>query len=91
MQLTGFTDEAAADVAGQIAVTKVLGWNYLSARTMGTQNIHDVPESVFESICEQLAEADIKVAEFGTLIGSWSKPITSDWAITVEEVNRCIP
>jgi len=91
MKLTGFTDEAAADLSGQIAVTKALGWKYLSARTMGTQNIHDVPESVFESICEQLAAADIQVAEFGTLIGSWSKPITSDWAITVEEVKRCIP
>jgi len=91
MKLTGFTDEAAADIAGQIAVTKALGWKYLSARTMGTQNIHDVPEAEFESICDQLAAADIQVAEFGTLIGSWSKPITSDWAITVEEVNRCIP
>lgn len=91
MKLTGFTDEAAADLEGQIAVTKALGWKYLSARTMGTQNIHDVPESEFELICEQLAAADIKVAEFGTLIGSWSKPITSDWSITVEEVNRCIP
>ena len=35
MILTGFTDEASSDVLKQIQVTKELGWQYLSARTMG--------------------------------------------------------
>ena len=91
MKLTGFTDEASSDLSKQIQVTKELGWEYLSARTMGTANIHEVSESEFENICEQLDINQIKVAEFGTLIGSWSKSIDSDWEITVEEINRCIP
>jgi sugar phosphate isomerase/epimerase len=91
MILTGFTDEASNEVSKQIQVTKALGWKYLSARTMGRANIHELSDAEFEQVCEQLEANDIKVAEFGTLIGSWSKSIDSDWEITVAEINRAIP
>ena len=91
MILTGFTDEASSDVDKQIQVTKSLGWDYLSARTMGDKNIHEISDAEFEVVCEKLETANIKVAEFGTLIGSWSKTIDSDWEITLAEVERCIP
>lgn len=91
MILTGFTDEASNDLDRQIQVTKALGWEYLSARTIGKKNIHDISEAEFEQVCEKLEEANIKVSEFGTLIGSWSKEIDSDWEITLEEIKRCIP
>lgn len=91
MILTGFTDEASSDVLKQIQVTKELGWQYLSARTMGEANIHEISEEAFETVCEQLELYDLKIAEFGTLIGSWSKKIDSDWEITLAEINRCIP
>jgi len=55
------------------------------------KNIHDLPEDTFQKVCEQLETANIKVAEFGTMIGSWAKTIHSDWEITVAEINRCIP
>lgn len=91
MILSGFTDEASSDIDLQIKVTKELGWNYLSARTMGSGNIHNISEQDFDLVCEKLNQANLKVAEFGTLIGSWSKPIHSDWSITLEEIDRCIP
>lgn len=91
MILSGFTDESADNLEGQIRATKTLGWDYLSARTFNGKNIHDVAEPDFEIICEQLAAKDIKVAEFGTLIGSWGKTISSDWDITLKEIERCIP
>lgn len=91
MILTGFTDEASSDVNEQIRVTKELGWKYLSARTMGSANIHNLSEADFEKVCDQLASNHIKVAEFGTLIGSWSKSIESDWQLTLKEIQRCIP
>jgi sugar phosphate isomerase/epimerase len=90
MILTGFTDEAANDLAGQIKATKALGWKYLSARMIDGVNIHDLPEKEFEAVCEQLAAADIKVAEIGSMIGSWAKTIHSDWEVTKGEVTRCI-
>ncbi len=91
MILSGFTDEAADGLEGQIKVTKALGWSHLSARTFGGQNIHEVSDKNFEIIYDQLESNDIKVAEFGTLIGNWGKAITSDWAITLKEIVRCIP
>ena len=91
MILTGFTDEATNDLDGQIKVTKELGWQYLSARTIGEKNIHDISEKEFETVCEKLFSENIKVAEFGTLIGNWGKEIESDWEITLGEINRCIP
>ena len=91
MKLTGFTDEAANDLAGQIKITKALGWEYLSARMIDGVNIHDLREEEFQAVCEQLDAANIKVAEFGTMIGSWAKTIHSDWDLTLAEIDRCIP
>ena len=91
MILTGFTDEASSDLSKQIQVTKDLGWQYISARTVGTGNIHEISDEEFEKVCEEISSNEIKVAEFGTLIGSWSKSIDSDWEITLAEIDRCIP
>ena len=90
MRLTGFTDEASANIEDQIRVTKELGWSHLSARTIGTANIHEITDDEFDAVCERLDRQNIKVAEFGTLIGSWSKTIHSDFGITQGEVERCI-
>jgi len=91
MKLTGFTDEAASGIDQQIQVTKDLGWDYLSARMIDGTNIHDLSEEAFEVVCEKLEAANIKVAEFGTMIGSWAKTIHSDWELTLGEIDRCIP
>ena len=90
MKLTGFADEAAKDLAGQIKATHELGWQYISARGIDGVNIHDLSEAEFDAAVEQLAEADIKIAEFGSLIGTWAKSVHSDFAITLAEVERCI-
>jgi len=89
MKLTGFTDEAATDLDLQIKVTKELGWDYLSARTIGSKNIHDIDKGLFLEVKDKLDMSGVKVAEFGTLIGNWSKSIQSEWAITESEVERC--
>lgn len=91
MIFSGFTDEASDSLEGQILATQTLGWQYLSARTFNGQNIHEVSDYDFEVICEKLISNDIRVAEFGTLIGNWAKKIDSDWSLTLAEVERCIP
>lgn len=91
MKLTGFADEAALDLATQIKATKELGWDYISARGIDGKNIHDLSDKAFDTACGQLEDAGIKIAEFGSLIGSWSKKIDSDFTLTMDEVERCIP
>jgi len=91
MQLSGFTDEAGKDLETQIKATKELGWRELSARTIDGTNIHELPEDAFNQAADHLDEAGIKVVEFGSLIGNWAKPITSDFDITLAEIDRAIP
>lgn len=91
MKLTGFADEAAPDLATQIKATQELGWGYISARGIDGKNIHDLSDSEFDQAYGQLQDAGIKIAEFGSLIGSWSKNIDSDFAITLDEIDRAIP
>lgn len=91
MILTGFTDEAGQALATQIKATKELGWTHLSARSIDGQNIHDLSEADFDATANQLNEAGIQVIEFGSLIGNWSKPIESDFSITIGEIERAIP
>lgn len=91
MKLTGFADEAAPDLATQIKATQELGWDYISARGIDGKNIHDLDEAAFDTAYGQLEDAGIKIAEFGSLIGSWSKNIHTDFGVTMDEVERCIP
>ena len=91
MLLSGFTDEAGQALETQIRATQALGWKHLSARSIDGQNIHDLSEADFNKAADRLDEAGIAVIEFGSLIGSWSKPIESDFAITLSEIERAIP
>ena len=77
MKLTGFADEAGSALDTQIRATKELGWDYLSARGIAGKNIHDMEEADFESALETLDAAGIKIAEFGSLIGTWAKSINT--------------
>lgn len=91
MILTGFTDEAGKDLDSQIKASKELGWSHLSARTVDGCNLHDLPEDDFARVVDRLDENEISVPEFGSLIGSWSKEIESDFDLTLAEIDRAIP
>ena len=91
MYLTGFADEAARGVDGQIKATKQLGWHHIEARSIDCVNIVDLPDEKFEQILEKLNSADIKINCIGSTIANWSKQITDDFDITISDVKRAIP
>lgn len=91
MKLTGFTDEAGKDLATQIRATQELGWTHLSARGINGTNLHEHTDADFATIADTLDAAGIHVPEFGSLIGNWGKKITSDFDITLAEIDRAIP
>ena len=72
MYYTGFADEAAVDLAGQISATKELGWHCIESRCIDNVNIHDLAESDFEKACELLAENNISVECFGSAVANWA-------------------
>jgi sugar phosphate isomerase/epimerase len=90
-KLTGFADEASRDIDLQIRATKDLGWAAISARMVGNANIHDMPEEDFLAAADKLAAAGITIPEFGSAIGNWGKKISSDFSITLAEIERAIP
>jgi len=91
MYFTGFADEAADDIQGQIKATKALGWHYIEARNVNNINIHDTSDAEFEYVADQLVENNITVNCFGSTIANWATQITDDFSKTMEKVERAIP
>lgn len=91
MYLTGFADEAAPDIDGQIKATQTLGWKYIEARTIDGQNIHDIPDEKFEIVYGKLQDAGIQVNCFGSAIANWGKSIEKPFDSSLAEAKRAIP
>ncbi|MEM9418595.1 MAG: sugar phosphate isomerase/epimerase [Planctomycetota bacterium] len=89
--LTGFADEAANDIEGQVKAIQTLGWSHIELRGVNGQNITDIPEADFEHVVEHLNANNITVNALGSTVCNWSKsilePMDKDW----EEIERAIP
>lgn len=91
MYLTGFADEAAKDIDGQIRATKKLGWENIESRSVNGKNIHDISDDEFDIVCGKLADAGVKINCFGSTIANWGKKITEPFDSSLEEAKRAIP
>jgi sugar phosphate isomerase/epimerase len=91
MYLTGFADEAAADLAGQIRATRELGWTNIESRAIDGTNIHDLSDEAFDAAFAQLGQAGVRINCFGSAIANWGKKITDPFDITLTEIGRAIP
>ncbi len=90
MYLTGFADEAAEDIDGQIKATRELGWRNIEARSVDGENINDIPDEQFEAACAKFEQAGVKVNCLGSVIANWSKQVTDPFEATLAEVHRAI-
>jgi sugar phosphate isomerase/epimerase len=91
MYLTGFADEAAADLDGQIRATKALGWTRIESRNIDGTNIHDLPDAAFDAACAKLEAAGVTINCFGSAIANWGKQITDPFDSSLAEARRAIP
>jgi len=71
--LTGFADEAAADIAGQIRATQELGWENIEVRNVNGTNLHDLSDADFDAAAGALTNAGIHVNCFGSAIANWGR------------------
>ncbi len=90
MRLSGFADEAAAGIDGQIEVTRALGWSLIEARSVDGVNIHDLPEPAFAEVCRKLDAAGVGINCFGSTIANWSKSVDEPFAETLATVERAV-
>ena len=95
IKLTGIADEAGASLDVQIQAHQELGWDSIESRIVefdGVKgNLHEIPEATFDKVVARLAEKNMQVSGFGSLIGNWAKKITDDFSITEAEIARAIP
>lgn len=91
MYLTGFADEAARGLDGQIRATTELGWRFIESRNIDGVNIHNLPEADFEAAVEKLAAAGIGINCFGSAIANWAKDVRKPFDVDLDETRRAIP
>lgn len=91
MYLTGFADEAAKDIDGQIRATKELGWTNIESRSIDGTNIHDLSDADFDVVYGKLQDAGVSINCFGSAIANWSKHINQPFDSSLEEAKRAIP
>ncbi|WP_176011651.1 sugar phosphate isomerase/epimerase [Victivallis sp. Marseille-Q1083] len=72
MYYSGFADEAARDIAGQIAVTRRLGWTAIEARRLNGRNITEIDEAEFDAVEAALAAAGVTINCFGSEVANWN-------------------
>jgi sugar phosphate isomerase/epimerase len=90
IRLSGFADEAAGGIDGQIEATRSLGWSCIEARSIDGVNIHDIPDAEFETVRRKLDAAGIRINCFGSTIANWNKSIDEPFAETLAAVERAI-
>jgi sugar phosphate isomerase/epimerase len=88
MYLTGFADEAARDIDGQIAATRELGWRHIESRNVDGTNLHDLREADFDNVAAKLADAGIRISCFGSAIANWSKSIEKPFDVCLAQSRR---
>ena len=88
--LSGFADEAADTLEGQIKAIKSLGWKFFEARKINGYNIHDLDESTFEKVCTTLEESGIRINCFGSSIANHDTPVDCNFDATMSVVYRAI-
>jgi sugar phosphate isomerase/epimerase len=91
LYFTGFADEAAKGIEGQIKATKMLGWTNIESRNVDGGNIHDISDADFDRVAGQLNEAGVKINCFGSAIANWGKQITDPMDSSLAEIRRAIP
>lgn len=91
MYLTGFADEAASDIHGQIRATTALGWRWIEARRVGSANLHDIPDAEFDAVVAALQESGVGINCFGSAIANWAKHVDQPFDTSLAETARAIP
>lgn len=75
----GIGDEAAPELAGQLAALDELGWREMELRTVDGTWVADLPLDRVVRIAEALAERGVRVSGVASRIGNWSGTIADDF------------
>lgn len=91
MYMTGFADEAATGIDGQIKATLDLGWKNIESRAIDGTNIHDLDDKAFDVVYGKLQDAGVSINCFGSTIANWAKHVNQPMDADMQSLNRAIP
>jgi sugar phosphate isomerase/epimerase len=93
IRYTGFADEAASGIEGQIAATLELGWSSIESRTIDGVNIIDLDDAAFDRAAAALEAAGVRIDCFGSAVANWSRDPRkeADFRLSLDELKRAIP
>ena len=91
MFISGIADEAATDIDGQIAVHQELGWRHIELRCVDKVNLCMADDALFEKTADAITASGLQVSGFGASVANWSRPVTGDFQIDIDELARAIP
>lgn len=91
--LSGLADEAADSIDGQITAHRALGWGFLELRLVESKPVCSAqfPEELFDEVARKILRAGIQVSGFASSIGNWSRKITDDFSVDLEDLQAAIP
>ena len=88
--LSGFADEAAPDLDGQIAAITALGWQHIDLRKIDHRLVHEHPPEVWPQWAERLAAAGLQVTSIGSGIANGQARLDDDPAKALAQAERCV-
>jgi sugar phosphate isomerase/epimerase len=93
IRYTGFADEAAAGIRGQIEATKRLGWSSIESRSIDGVNLTDIDDAKFEEVAGALDGSGVRIDCFGSAVANWGKDPRKeeDFQRSAAELSRAIP
>jgi sugar phosphate isomerase/epimerase len=91
MRLTGYADEAADTLTGQIAATKRLGWHDIELRRVDGTPIYALSEEAFATLAGTLADAGVGVHCLGSTIANGAKRIDDTNDTSLAEAIALVP
>ncbi len=91
MHFSGYADEAADDLAGQIRATHALGWNNIELRKIDGTFVHDLEADAFDRTVGILRDANVGVWCLGSAIANGGKRFDHPDDASLAEARRCVP
>ncbi len=91
MYFTGIPDEAGFSIEAQIAAHQQLGWKHLELRLINDVNLTTVDDATFDHVVEQVETAGMKVCSFASALANWSRSITTDFDVDIQELKMALP
>lgn len=91
MFYSGIADEAGKPIAVQIKAQQALGWSYIEIRNVDGINLTDLPDAEFDKVFEAVNTAGLQVSCFASQLANWARPVTGDFEVDRQELQRAIP